>query len=146
MPGTSGGETEKDPSGWTTDTLRMLLEQRLSDERLRAEQRFQAQQEAIAKLEIATEKRFEGVNEFRAQLADQAHTFMNRNESIQRHDATAERIGALETRVMEALALVNSRLDLSAGRGAGLDKGWTLLVGAVGFVATISALIFAFTQ
>ncbi len=41
---------------------------------------FAAAKEAVNKAEMATEKRFEGVNEFRSQLADQARTFIPRNE------------------------------------------------------------------
>lgn len=57
------------------------------------EQRFKAQEQAVAfanaasekatiKAETATEKRFEGVNEFRSQLKDQAGTFITRGELL----------------------------------------------------------------
>lgn len=39
-----------------------------------------AQKEAVNKAENASEKRFESVNEFRAQLADQNKTFATRND------------------------------------------------------------------
>ncbi len=41
---------------------------------------FSSAERAIAKAEAATEKRFEGVNEFRAQLTDQAARFVTRDE------------------------------------------------------------------
>jgi len=55
------------------------------------EQRFKAQEQAVAfalasaekavtKAELAAEKRFESVNEFRNQLKDQTGTFLTRNE------------------------------------------------------------------
>lgn len=55
------------------------------------DQRFKAQEQAVAsalqavekgttKTDTATEKRFDGVNEFRNQLKDQAGTFITRNE------------------------------------------------------------------
>lgn len=55
------------------------------------EQRFKAQEQAVAfalqasekattKADTANEKRFDGVNEFRSQLKDQAGTFLTRNE------------------------------------------------------------------
>ena len=55
------------------------------------EQRFRAQEQAVAfalqaaekavtKAELAAEKRFESVNEFRNQLKDQTGTFITRNE------------------------------------------------------------------
>lgn len=131
MAGTSsGGETKSDPSGWTVDTLRAMFEARMSEMDRRYEQRFQGQQDAITKSEAATERRFEAVNEFRSQLADQATRFMPRAESIQRHDSTAEKIGDLA-----------SRLDLNAGRSSGLDKGWALLVGAIGLGAVVISIV-----
>lgn len=39
-----------------------------------------ASKEAVSKAETATERRFEGVNEFRATLADQAQTFASKAE------------------------------------------------------------------
>ena len=48
---------------------------------LRMEERFTACQAAITKAETAAEKRFESVNEFRGQMADQATHFITRNES-----------------------------------------------------------------
>jgi hypothetical protein len=41
---------------------------------------FAGAEKAILKAETATEKRFEGVNEFRAQLSDQAARFITRDE------------------------------------------------------------------
>jgi hypothetical protein len=41
---------------------------------------FGSAEKAIAKAETATERRFEGVNEFRAQLSDQAARFITRDE------------------------------------------------------------------
>jgi hypothetical protein len=40
-----------------------------------------ASDKAVTKAEIATEKRFESVNEFRAQLQDQTRTFVAREEA-----------------------------------------------------------------
>lgn len=41
---------------------------------------FGSAAKAIEKAEMATERRFEGVNEFRAQLSDQAARFITRDE------------------------------------------------------------------
>lgn len=83
--------------------------QKLTDERdRRYEQRFAAQEaavqnalnsaeKAVTKAEIATEKRFEGVNEFRGQLADQARTFLPRQEYTVQHDPLVDRVAKLET-------------------------------------------------
>jgi hypothetical protein len=47
----------------------------------RFDQRFDQQDRAVTKAEVATEKRFEGVNEFRKTLADQQRTFIPRQEA-----------------------------------------------------------------
>lgn len=75
----------------------------LAEKDKRDEQRFQANKEAInaallaaekavAKAEAAAEKRFEGVNEFRAQLADQARTLA----SSEKLDSVIQRIDRME--------------------------------------------------
>lgn len=142
---------------------------------------LEAADKAIAKAETATEKRFDGVNEFRGQLADQARTFIPRAESISRHERTAEqvealvkadadlrdrlqaqttslmpraeaenriaqnaeKIAALETRHGTDVSQINSRLDLSAGRGAGLTNAWGYLVALVGVAAAAITIAIA---
>lgn len=88
--------------GWTVGTLLEYWRDRHTDLQLQMEHRFQAQEKSIdaglvaqraaidaalaaadkatTKAEVATELRFQSVNEFRAQLSDQAATFMTRNE------------------------------------------------------------------
>lgn len=57
---------------------------------------FIASDKAINKAEVATEKRFEGVNEFRAQLADQATSFIPRTEAEARISAAMDLIQSLQ--------------------------------------------------
>lgn len=85
----------------------------------RYEQRFDSQEKAIAKAEAANERRFEGVNEFRDQLRDQAALFMPRAESEARTNQNSEKIDQLDRRLVENLASIQSRLDLMAGRDRG---------------------------
>jgi len=72
-----------------------------------------AAKEAIEKAEKATEKRFDAVNAFRAQLSDQANAFMPR-----------EVVESQIDEIRKQLAHVNSRLDQTAGRtvGAGQNR------------------------
>ena len=77
--------------GWTIDTaITHILALRDADI-LRTEQRFSAQEKAVQaaltaahaatdKVAIATERRFESVNEFRGNLKDQQSSFVTRNE------------------------------------------------------------------
>ncbi len=68
---------------------------------------------AVLKAETATERRFESVNEFRAQLTDQAATFITRREFEQ----VTGRIGDFADR--REVDDLKSRLDIIAGRSAG---------------------------
>ena len=180
-----GGETQKDPSGWTTDTLhahmqsqvndmRVHLQTQLNDMRAMLQERYETQskavdaafvaqqvamstaltaaeravstamlaaEKAVDKAEDAATKRFEAVNEFRGQLADQASTFIPRLEAEQRLSQNAEKITVLEGRVATDIAQIQSRLDLSAGGARGIEKAWAFLVAAVvagGAIVTIA--------
>lgn len=163
-----GGSTDNDISlrehiQRQIDTLERHLTRVIRENRLQLDERYEtqtkaldaafaAQQElfnaaliaaerAVSKAEVATDKRFEAVNEFRAQLSTQTSTFMPRTESIQRHDATAARVTELEKRFTEALAIVNSRLDRTQGTAQGIDKAWGYIIGAVGLAGGILGLV-----
>ena len=108
-----------DMESWVNDKISTLLKIiELTD--LRYEQRFQSLQlaaqnanseqqkaidaallaadRAVSKSEVATEKRFESVNEFRAQLSDQVATFISRSEYALSHTALSEKMEAITQR------------------------------------------------
>src|SRR5580765_8491755 len=58
-----------------------------------------ASEKAIGKAELASERRFEGVNEFRATLSDQASTFLPRAEFAVQHAALSSRIEQIDKTV-----------------------------------------------
>lgn len=140
-----------------------IVEQRIEERDLRAQQRFDAQtialnaamlaaekainaamvasekaiqaalssaKEAVTKAELASDIRFQSVNEFRAQLSDQTATFIPRTEAAARFDGLAEKVGTL-----------SSRIDKSEGSGQGLSKGWGILLGAVGLLGTLAGIV-----
>ena len=122
------------------DELRVATTDRFEDRDIRYQQRFDAQtkaidaalqaaKEAVIKAEIATEKRFEAVNEFRGTLTDQAATFVSRAEFNAVRQVYEDRIGALTT-----------RLDKSEGKSAGLSSGWSYIVAAVGVLGILIAI------
>lgn len=89
--------------------------------------RFQASEKAIEKAEVATEKRFESVNEFRSQLGDQTATFTPREV----HDSE---IGTLRGQVEEVKALAQSAKDQAVGRSEakeGISKSTALAMAIV---------------
>ena len=92
--------------GWTIDTLKEHLEalmvsqhsgmsNSLKDFERRMDERFSSQLAAIVKAETATEKRLEGMNEFRAQLDDVIATLLPKTEYEVRHKGLVDRTDAL---------------------------------------------------
>ena len=124
------GETEASVSGWTTDTLHQHLSRRMDDldralsRRMDdADKAIQAAlvsaEKAVAKAEAASERRFEGVNEFRQTLSDQAATFPTRNEVA----AQIERVNSDTARNADRIAEMELRLTSRLDRGEGTTAG-----------------------
>lgn len=87
-------------------------------------------EKAVVKAEVSSEKRFEAVNEFRGQLADQASTFVSRAEADARAAEAVARLTALSEkfdnerltmaeRVRQLENRLTSRLDLNQGQDVG---------------------------
>ena len=89
-------------------------------------------EKAVNKAEVAAEKRFEAVNEFRAQLSDQANTFIPRAESEARLGAIVEKQSSLEHRVDKAEGLVS-----------GKNATWSMVVAAIGAVGVMVSIVAA---
>jgi hypothetical protein len=89
-----------------------------------------AADKAVAKAETATEKRFEGVNEFRAQLTDQARTFMPRTES-----------DAAQLRMAERVQELTDRINRSEGHGAGAKDNKAGLYAALAALAVVISVV-----
>ncbi len=74
---------------------------------------------AILKSEVSIEKRFDGFNATRQQLADQASSFMPRKEADVRMDALTEKIDTNAERMNTFQLQLSSRLDLTQGQTTG---------------------------
>lgn len=92
-----------------------------------------AAKEAVVKAETASDKRFEGVNEFRQTLSDQATTFMPRLEANARLDSMNEKIAAMER-----------TQSVQAGRGAGGAAVWAALGTVAVLVIALIGLVLRF--
>lgn len=85
---------------------------------------LETSEKAIIKAESATERRFEGVNEFRATLADQAANLMPRSEYTVQHQALVEKVNQLQDRRI------------------GMTQAWGYFVGIAGLVIAAFAIYF----
>jgi len=85
-----------------------------------------ASDRAVNKAEMASEKRFDSVNEFRAALNDSARLLMPRLEAEQR-------MGGLEKTITE----VKTALDAKDNKGVGISAGLMMVVVAVSVLVNI---------
>jgi hypothetical protein len=85
---------------------------------------------AVTKAELATEKRFESVNEFRGTLDNQQRTLIPRSE-----------VDVLMRSVEEKVSNIQKQLDAQVAERQGLKGGWGYAVGVVGFLLTIGSLV-----
>jgi hypothetical protein len=102
----------------------------------------QAQETAISKAEASTEKRFESINEFRAEAravreAQQAETASLARSFLPREVADAKFVE--HARLIDAL---EKRLDTSAGRSAGITASVGLMIAAAGILISL-VVVFA---
>lgn len=108
---------------------------------------------AVSKVETANDKRFESVNEFRAQLADQAAGFLPRNEANIRFDGFSEKLDS-QRKVLDG-RLEQIRVDLQQireaaaiiqGKSVGMNQLWGYLVAAAGSGGIFAFLLERFTK
>jgi hypothetical protein len=84
---------------------------------------------AVLKAELATEKRFESVNEFRGTLDQQQRTLIPRSE-----------VDVLVKGLEEKIAQITKQQDAQIAERQGIKGGWGYAVGIVGFVLTIVSI------
>ena len=87
---------------------------------------------AVTKAELATEKRFESVNEFRGTLDNQQRTLIPRSE-----------VEVLIEGVNEKIAQLTKQADALAAERRGIQGGWGYAVGVIGFVMVLLSLVAA---
>lgn len=117
-------------TGWTVETLKAHIDQRFVDQDRAVQAALQAAEKAVTKAEVAAEKRFDSVNEFRATLQDQASTFMPRAEA-------EIRVSSLQDKVDLNTEFVNR----TGGENAGRLDSRAVLFGVLVILAGIAAAV-----
>jgi len=87
------------------------------------DKRFEYIEKATLKTEIAAEKRFESVNEFRGQLRDQQNTLVTKNEVNIRFENIEKKIDFLEKCSFS-----------SEGKNKGVGLVWGIIIVVVSFI------------
>ena len=126
------------------DAEHNLLMTLASERQIGIDAAFAAQQAAVSKAEIATEKRFESVNEFRAQLTDQAGRFVTRNETDSVIAAVRSEMQSAADRNAERIQDLTDRVNRAEGKGAGFNSSWIIALGVLAALGTIVSLYVAF--
>jgi hypothetical protein len=91
--------TSSQQTQWTVQTLKEHYDYVLKERDEKINQKFESIELAVTKADEATEKRFESVNEFRAQLADQQRTFILRSEYEAGHKELTNRVDDIKLEV-----------------------------------------------
>ena len=95
---------------------------------------LRSSREAISKSDAATEKRFDSVNEFRAQLKDQAATLLPRAEAH-------AKFGSLDKEIEE----LRKNFNVGQGKSMGINLVWGILVTLVFIAIALGGLLIKFT-
>lgn len=116
--------------------------EKLSDQRFQAMKEqvaaaFESSQRAIDKADEATEKRFEGVNEFRAALSDQATRFVTTETLL----SLGEKLEAAIERNRDDLDKLSKRIDLREGEVSGSRLTYGTLAALLAAFATIIGIL-----
>lgn len=162
------GETEKQVSGWTVDTLKEHLTEMIVGNDLRYEQRFKAAEQAVSAAlaaqrdatsvaGIISEKRMDGLNELRGMAEDQSKVFTEYAKTyIPRGEAMAE-VRSVQQNVDAALKLISAltdRMNMGAGEAKGTKDTkeasaaqMALIAGAVAsIVSVVVPILLAFLR
>jgi hypothetical protein len=153
---------QRDATRLQVDDMRRMLDERYATQTKALDAAFKAAEQAVAvalanaekatgKAELAAERRFESVNEFRRALTDQTATFLPRVEYDTAHAALSERITANSDRVGALELRLTSRLDRGEGADAGSAGSRTeqrlnlgVLIGFAGvLIAAVSLILLA---
>ncbi len=118
------------------ERLEVFYNSRLEDLDARTTLALAAADKAVTKAETATEKRFEGVNEFRQTLADQANTLLPRSEANNRFEN-------LDMEIKRLGREIQSRRDLEDA-AARQTKGWFIPMCVIGLVTLANVVVTIF--
>ncbi len=119
------------------ERLELFYNRRFEDLDAKTIAALAAADKAVGKAEIATEKRFEGVNELRGALSDQAATLMSRSEALVKFENMQKDIAALAREIQE-------RRDAAALRSQNESRetrAWLIPVIVIGVIGAINLII-----
>ena len=151
--------TTRGTTGWTIEAVKELLESIIERNDRRYQERFDATEAAIKKADAATEKRFEGVNEFRSTLSDQQRTFIPRPEADVRIGELHGKIEQVKVQAIaesaairaeraqlygglkDELSRLASQYDQAVAAREGTKDGMARIIAVVGVIGTVLGIV-----
>lgn len=135
--------------------LHALMEHRFSATEAASAAALSSAKEAVTVANTANEKRFESINEFRGQLADQAGTFLPRSEAQVVADGFNEKVQSLETRLNQMILSIerinaaqsgaNSERAEIRDRSVSMQTLIGTVIGVVVFVIVVAGFVIGLT-
>lgn len=122
------------------DDFNQLLKER--DERM--VQRYNSMELAVNKAEVATEKRFEGVNEFRAQLGDQSRTLMPRIETEVLIKNINDKIETSNKSINDKITALTTKIEKTENVKAGGSAMVAYIIAGISLIITVITLLAKF--
>ena len=119
------------------ERLEVFYNRRFEDLDAKTTLALAAADKAVTKAEIATEKRFEGVNEFRQTLADQAGRLMPREEATAKFENMAKDISALDKEIQSRR---ERDQDQDKSQSA-FKQGWIIPVIILGILSALNLVV-----
>lgn len=134
-----GGQTERDPSGWTVDTLKAHLDEKIMAVQKRVDEQVDRIDERHATEVGETAARFRQVNEFRGALDDLGKTMATRRELESATVSGNLRVDELT----KAVADLRSRIDIGPSGLQALQAGAAVQQGRQEGVKLTTGTLFA---
>jgi hypothetical protein len=119
------------------ERLEVFYDRRFQDLEAKTTLALANSDKAVDKSDAATEKRFEGVNELRGALSDQAATFIPRSEYLANHQAVQRDIESLAKEFRGMRESDSNRIQDSSR----YKQGWIVPMFVVATIATLNLII-----
>lgn len=120
-------------SEWTVENLKEYIEKMMVERDKAINIALAAAKEAVAVAEANADKWRMNANEWRGAMNDREKTFLPRSEFETYRDST-----------QTALGLEKTRADKDEGKGVGLSSTWAYILGGIGAIGGILAIITRF--
>ena len=117
-------------SDWTVDTIKEHFEKILIEKDKAIGIALASAKEAVSVAEKNSEKWRDNANEWRDAMNDREKKFLSREEFVLFKDSS-----------QKALVVEKERADKDEGKGKGMNAFWGYLVGVIGVIVAILAII-----